>query len=148
MWYAHGIMDYYNDFQRIVRSDDIGRVIDRFAVKRGRDVEDPSLRRDMDDVLCVVDAIKAARETSYPALINLACICASLTVEQFSLFAHVLCGWGLTEYANSRGVSREAVHRQWRRIVAKNPSLADMARRRTACTTTTGKASGTRRTSV
>lgn len=140
-------MDYFNDFQRVVRSDDIERVIDRFAVRRGRDVEVPELRRDMDDVLCVVDAIKAARETSYPALICLAGICASLTVEQFALFAHVLCGWGLTEYARSRGVSREAVHRQWRRIVAKNPSLAHMTARRIQCTTATGRASGTPRTS-
>lgn len=140
-------MDWYNDFQRMVRSDDISRVIDREAVRPGRDVESPAVRRDMDDVLVVVDAIKSARETSYPALINLACICSSLTVEQFALFAHVLCGWGLTEYANSRGVSREAVHRQWKRIVAKNPSLAYMTARRIPCTTATGRASGTPRTS-
>lgn len=141
-------MDVYNDFQRIVRSDDISGVIDREALRPGRDVEKPSLRRDMDDVLGVVDAIKAARESSYPALISLASICASLTVEQFALFAHVLCGWGLTEYANTRGVSREAVHRQWKRIVAKNPSLANMTRRRTPCTTDTGRTSGARRTSA
>lgn len=141
-------MDYFNDFQNVVRSDDIERVIDRFAVRRGRDVEYPDVRRDMDDVLGVIDAIKAARETSYPALIGLAGICASLTVEQFSLLAHVLCGWGLTEYARFRGVSREAVHRQWRRIVAKNPALADMTRRSPACTTNTGRTSGTRRTSA
>lgn len=33
-------MDYYNDFQRIIRSDDIAKVIDRYLVRNGRDCAD------------------------------------------------------------------------------------------------------------
>lgn len=123
-------MDWFNDFQRIVRGDDIEGIIDREAVRPGRDCATEEQRRMRRGVLGVVDAIKSAGAESYPGLIALAAICASLTVEQFALFAFLLSGGGFTEYANYRGVSRTAVHRQWSRIVAKNPSLRDMAGRR------------------
>lgn len=124
------MQDWFNDFQRIVRSDDIEGIIDREALRPGRDVDTPEIKRQKLDVLGVVDAIKASDSGSYPALIRLAAICASLTEEQFALFTWILGGGGLTKYAMDRGVSRAAVHRQWGRIVAKNPSLKDMTSRR------------------
>jgi len=124
------MQDWFNDFQRIVRSDDIEAIIDREAIRPGRSVDSDEVEQGKRDVLGVVDAIKSSRKSSYPALIRLAVICASLTIEQFELFAWIIGGGGLTEYAKGRGVSRAAVHRQWNRIVAKNPSLREVTPRR------------------
>lgn len=123
-------MDYFNDFQRVVRSDDISAVIDRYRLKQGRDCTDTETRRAMRDVLSVIDAMKLCRRDSYPHIIKLARFCASFTPTQCALFFHVIGGGTLSEYAISEGVSEQAAHQMWCRIVRKNPELDGIHKRR------------------
>lgn len=46
-------MDYYNDFQNVVRSDDIALIIDRYHLRKGRECVDTETLKAMKDVLSV-----------------------------------------------------------------------------------------------
>ena len=74
-------MDYYNDFQRIIRSDDITKVIDRYLLRNGRDCADSRNNQPISEISDVFSAMRAVRRNAYPALIKLCCICATLTIS-------------------------------------------------------------------
>ena len=123
-------MDYYNDFQRMVRSDDITKVIDRHHVRIGKDCADNKHNQSISELAEVLSAMRAVGRKAYPALIKLCCICATLTISQFSLFLHVTAGRPLISFAKSEGISEQAAHQMWCRIVRKNPDLAIIRKRR------------------
>ena len=123
-------MDCYNDFQCLVRSDNIEQVIDRYRVKKGRDCTDSATKRDMNEVGNVIDELKKCRRTTYPALIKLFKYCASFTTLQLALFLHIIQGLPLIKFATSEGISEQAAHQMWVRMVAKNPDLANLRKKR------------------
>lgn len=118
--------DYFNDFVNVVRSDDIGSVIDRHALRPGRDCMTAEQTRSRDDVLAVLDVIYGSPSTSRPALIALAAIVATLDVRQLDLLVHVLRGGTFTDYAmyEGGGVTKAAVGQRWKTIVRRCPALA------------------------
>lgn len=123
-------MDVYNDFQRIVRSDNIADVIDRQHIRIGRDCTDNDTKQSLDEMRDVLDAMKKCRRKTYPALIKLSKYCASFTVVQLSLFLHIISGNPLISFANGEGITEQAAQQMWERIVAKNPDLANIRKRR------------------
>lgn len=125
-------MDYYNDFQRMVRSDNIEQVIDRYRVRKGRDCTDSDTKRSLNEVRDVLDSLKACSRITYPALLKLFKYCASFTTLQLALFLHILQGLPLISFANSEGISEQAAHQMWVRMVAKNPGLATLRKKRRA----------------
>lgn len=116
-------MDYYNDFQRIVRSNDIAGVIDRYREWSGRDCRTEEQVRSHMGVKAVLDAIYASSPGSHAALIRLAEICSKLTPKQFDLLIHILRNGTLTEYACLDGVSTSAVSQRWKTVMGKCPDL-------------------------
>lgn len=123
-------MNYYNDFQRMVRSDNIEQVIDRYHVRNGKDCTDSGTQRSFNEVRDVLDSLKACRRITYPALIKLFKYCASFTTLQLALFLHILQGLPLISFAISEGISEQAAHQMWVRMVAKNPDLANLRKKR------------------
>lgn len=128
-------MDYYNDFQNMVRSDDIARVIDRYREWRGRECLTEEQIRSRDDVKAVLDAIYAASPASYGALIRLAGVCSELSARQFALLVHVLRGGTFTQYATDEGVTPAAVGQRWKTAVRRCQELSEVK----------GRSNGTRR---
>lgn len=124
-------MNYYNDFQNVVRSDDLTELIDKYHLRAGRDCTDDETKRAMDDVRNVIDALKLCRPSAHEAVINLAKVLASCSPTQFRLFIHIIGGGALIEYAIREGISEQAAHQMWWRLVNKNPSIKDVHRRRT-----------------
>lgn len=118
--------DWYNDFQNMVRSDDIERIIDsqRLSCHPARHT------RQENDVLGVLDAIYSSDPSSYPALIRLATLFHAVTPEQMGLLVHVLRGGTFTEYANSVGVSKAAVGQRWKTMEKHSPELTKVKRGR------------------
>lgn len=123
-------MDYYNDFQRMVRSDDIAKVIDRHRVRIGKDCADMRHNQSISELAEVLSAMRAVGRKAYPALSKLCKLCASLTVHQLSLFLHVTAGGPLISFAMAEGITEQAAHQMWCRIVRKNPDLANIRKRR------------------
>ena len=123
-------MDYYNDFQRMVRSDDITKVIDRHHVRNGIDCADNKHNQSISELADVLSAMRAVGRKAYPALSRLCKICTSLTVQQLALFLHVIAGGPLISYAMAEGITEQAAHQMWCRIVRKNPDLANIHKRR------------------
>lgn len=123
-------MDVYNDFQRIVRSDNLVYVIDRFHLRKGRDCTDFDTKCAMNEVGNVLDEMKKCKRSTYPALIKLCKYCASFTVVQLSLFLHIISGNPLISFAKGEGITEQAAQQMWERIVAKNPDLATIRKRR------------------
>ena len=70
--------DYFNDFERVVRSDDIDSVIDNHRLRDGRSCLTSEQERIRADVLSVLDVLYSAPDASRPALIRLASIVSSL----------------------------------------------------------------------
>lgn len=118
--------DYFNDFERIVRSDDLGSVIDRHRLREGRSGLTPEQARIRSDVLSILDILYAAPESSRPALIRLASIISSLDPSQLGLLVHVLRGGTFTDYALCEGVTKAAVGQRWKTIVGRCPLLAEV----------------------
>ena len=123
-------MDYYNDFQRMVRSDDISKVIDRHRVRNGKDCADNKHNQSISELAEVLSAMRAVGRKAYPALSKLCKLCASLTVHQLALFLHVTAGGPLISFAMAEGITEQAAHQMWCRIVRKNPDLANIRKRR------------------
>ena len=123
-------MDVYNDFQRMVRSDKIADVIDRQHIRIGRDCTDNDTKQSLNEMRDVLDAMKSCRRKTYPALIKLCKYCASFTVVQLSLFLHIISGNPLISFANGEGITEQAAQQMWERMVAKNPDLANIRKRR------------------
>lgn len=123
-------MDVYNDFQRIVRADNIADVIDRQHIRIGRDCTDSDTKQSLNEMRDVLDAMKKCRRKTYPALIKLCKYCASFTTVQLSLFLHIISGNPLISFANGEGITEQAAQQMWERIVAKNPDLANIRKRR------------------
>ena len=119
-------MDYYNDFQRIVRSYDIESVIERYKEWHGRECLTPEQIRARTDVTAVLDAIYTSSPESHSALIRLAKICASLNPTQFNLLIHILRGGTLTEYAKREGVSCSAVSQRLATMFRRDPLLKSL----------------------
>lgn len=118
--------DYFNDFERIVRSDDIDSVIDNHSLRAGRGCLTPEQERSRADVLSVLDVLYAAPDASRPALIRLASIVSSLEPGQLGLLVHVLRGGTFTDYALCEGVTKAAVGQRWKTIVGRCPLLAEV----------------------
>lgn len=123
-------MDVYNDFQRIVRSDDLEQVIDRYHIRKGRDCTDNNTKRSITEVQDVLDSLKACRRETYPALIKLFKYCATFTTMQLALFLHVIQGLPLISFANGEGITEQAAHQMWARMCVKNPDLANIQKKR------------------
>ena len=123
-------MDYYNDFQRIVRSDDISKVIERHRVRNGKDCADNRHNQSISELAGVLSAMRAVGRKAYPALSRLCKICATLTVHQLALFLHITAGGPLISFAMAEGITEQAAHQMWCRIVRKNPDLANICKRR------------------
>jgi hypothetical protein len=123
-------VDYYNDFQKMVRSDDISKVIDRYRVRNGKDCADNKHNQSISELADVLSAMRAVGRKAYPALSTLCKICASLTVHQLALFLHITAGGPLISFAMAEGITEQAAHQMWMRIVRKNPSLANIRKRR------------------
>ena len=122
-------MDTYNDFQRMVRSDHIEDVIDRYREWRGRDCRTPEQIRAHDDVKAVLDAIYSSCPGSHEALIRLAKVCSMLTPNEFALLIHILRGGTFSQYASNVGVTGAAVGQRWSRVVGRLPILEGVKRR-------------------
>lgn len=118
--------DYFNDFERIVRSDDIDSVIDNHRLRGGRSCLTPEQERSRADVLSVLDVLYAAPDASRPALIRLASVVSSLEPGQLGLLVHVLRGGTFTDYALCEGVTKAAVGQRWKTIVGRCPLLAEV----------------------
>lgn len=118
--------DYFNDFERIVRSDDIDSVIDSHRLLGGRSCLTPEQERSRADVLSVLDVLYAAPDASRPALIRLASVVSSLEPGQLGLLVHVLRGGTFTDYALCEGVTKAAVGQRWKTIVGRCPLLAEV----------------------
>ena len=123
-------MNYYNDFQRMVRSDDITKVIDRHHVRNGKDCADNKHNQSISELVDVLGAMRTVGRKAYPALSCLCKLCASLTVHQLALFLHVTAGGPLISFAMAEGITEQAAHQMWMRIVRKNPDLANIRKRR------------------
>lgn len=123
-------MDVYNDFQRIVRSDNIADVIDRQHIRIGRDCTDNKHNQSISELAEVLSAMRAVGRKAYPALSKLCKLCASLTVHQLALFLHVTAGSPLISFAMAEGITEQAAHQMWMRMVARNPDLANIRQRR------------------
>jgi hypothetical protein len=123
-------VNYYNDFQRIVRSDDITKVIDRHRVRNGKDCADMKHNQSISELAGVLSAMRAVGRKAYPALSRMCKICASLTVHQLALFLHITAGGPLISFAMAEGITEQAAHQMWCRIVRKNPDLANIRKRR------------------
>lgn len=123
-------MDVYNDFQKMVRSDDIAKVIDRHRVRIGKDCADNRNNQSISEFAEVLSAMRAVGRKAYPALSKLCKLGASLTVHQLALFLHVTAGGPLISYAMAEGITEQAAHQMWCRIVRKNPDLANIRKRR------------------
>lgn len=123
-------MNYYNDFQRMVRSDDIAKVIDRHRVRNGKDCADNKHNQSISELTGVLSAMRVVGRKAYPALSKLCKLCASLTVHQLALFLHVTAGVPLISFAMAEGITEQAAHQMWCRIVRKNPDLANIRKRR------------------
>ena len=121
-------MDWYNDFQRMVRSDNLEEVIDRYREWRGRECLTQEQIAARDDVRAVLDAIYASRPASHAALIRLAKICARLTPRQFDLLIHVLRDGTFSQYATGEGVTGAAVGQRWATMLKHCPELSDIKR--------------------
>lgn len=118
--------DYFNDFERIVRSDDIDSVIDNHRLRDGRSCLTSEQERSRADVLSVLDVLYSAPDASRPALIRLASIVSSLEPGQLGLLVHVLRGGTFTDYALCEGVTKAAVGQRWKTIVGRCPLLAEV----------------------
>lgn len=118
--------DYFNDFERIVRSDDIDSVIDNHRLRDGRSCLTPEQERSRADVLSVLDVLYSAPDASRPALIRLASVVSSLEPGQLGLLVHVLRGGTFTDYALCEGVTKAAVGQRWKTIVGRCPLLAEV----------------------
>ncbi|MBO5905671.1 MAG: hypothetical protein J6Q84_04555 [Kiritimatiellae bacterium] len=123
-------MDVYNDFQRMARSDNIAEVIDRHHIRIGRDCTDNDTKQSLNEMRDVLDSMKKCRRKTYPALIKFCKYCASFTVVQLALFLHIISGNPLISFANGEGITEQAAQQMWERIVAKNPDLANIRKRR------------------
>jgi hypothetical protein len=123
-------MDVFNDFQRIVRSDNIADVIDRHHIRIGKDCTDNDTKQSLNEMRDVLDAMKKCRRKTYPALIKLCKYCASFSISQLSLFLHILSGSPLISFAMAEGITEQAAHQMWCRMVARNPDLANIRKRR------------------
>ena len=123
-------MDCYNDFQNMVRSDNIANVIDRFRLQFGKECVTIETKRAMRDLLSVVDVLKNCKKESYPWIIKFSKILATFSPTQCGLFLHIIGGGALIEYAIAEGVSEQAVQQMWSRIVHKNPELKELTKRR------------------
>ena len=121
-------MDWYNDFQNIVRSDEIERIIDRHRLRKGRNVESAEHLRRKKDVLGVLDALYACDPASYPAVIRLANVFHAVTPDQMRLIIHTLRNGTFTEYAKDEGVTKAAVGQRWKTVVKRSPLLAKVKR--------------------
>ena len=121
-------MDWFNDFQNIIRSDDIERVIDKHRLRRGRDVECEEIIRKRRDILGILDALYACDPASYPAAIRLANVFHAVTPDQMRLIIHTLRNGTFTEYALSEGVTKAAVGQRWKTAVKRSPLLAKVKR--------------------
>lgn len=118
--------DYFNDFERVVRSDDIDSVIDNHRLRGGRSCLTPEQERVRADILSILDVLYSAPGSSRPALIRLASIVSSLEPDQLGLLVHVLRGGTFTEYALCEGVTKAAVGQRWKTIVGRCPLLAEV----------------------
>jgi hypothetical protein len=123
-------MDVFNDFQRIIRSDDLVDVIDKFHIHKGRECVDIATKIAMRDFLSVLDSLKNCNRSSFPWVVKLAKILSTLTPSQCALFLHVIGGGELIQFAISEGITEQAAHQMWWRVVGKNPELKDIKRRR------------------
>lgn len=123
-------MDYYNDFQKMVRSDDISKVIDRYRVRNGKDCADNKHNQSISELAGVLSAMRAVGRKAYPALSRMCKICASLTVHQLALFLHVTAGGPLISFAMAEGITEQAAHQMWARMCVKNPDLANIRKKR------------------
>lgn len=122
-------MDVYNDFQNMVRSDNLEQVIDQHHLRIGRDCTDNDTKQSLNEIRDVLDSMKKCRRKTYPALIKLCKYCASFTVVQLSLFLHIISGNPLISFANGEGITEQAAQQMWARMVARNPDL-DLIRKR------------------
>lgn len=120
--------DWFNDFQNIVRSDDIVRVIDRHRLRKGRDTKADECIRQERDILGILDALYACAPESYPAAIRLANIFHAVTPDQMRLVIHTLRNGTFTEYAMSEGVTKAAVGQRWKTVVKRSPLLSKVKR--------------------
>ena len=118
--------DYFNDFERVVRSDDIDSVIDNHRLRDGRSCLTSEQERIRADVLSVLDVLYSAPDASRPALIRLASIVSSLEPGQLGLLVHILRGGTFTDYALCEGVTKAAVGQRWKTIVGRCPLLAEV----------------------
>lgn len=118
--------DYFNDFERIVRSDDIDSVIDNHRLRDGRSCLTPEQERSRADVLSVLDVLYSAPDASRPALIRLASVVSPLEPGQLGLLVHVLRGGTFTDYALCEGVTKAAVGQRWKTIVGRCPLFAEV----------------------
>ncbi len=123
-------MDVYNDFQRMVRSDDIEKVIGCHRIRIGKDCADNKHNQSISELADVLAAMRAVGRKAYPALSRLCKICASLTVHQLALFLHITAGGPLISFAMAEGITEQAAHQMWMRMVARNPDLANIRKRR------------------
>lgn len=123
-------MDVYNDFQRMVRADNIAEVIDRNHIRNGKDCTDNDTKQSLDEMRDVLDSMKKCRRKTYPALMKLCKYCASFTTVQLALFLHIISGLPLISFANGEGITEQAAHQMWCRMVARNPDLANIRKRR------------------
>ena len=121
-------MDWYNDFQNMVRSDDIARVIDRHHLRKGRDLESAAFLRKKKDILGILDALYACDPESYPAAIRLANVFHAVTPDQMKLVIHTLRNGTFTDYAMEEGVTKAAVGQRWKTVVKRSPLLAKVKR--------------------
>lgn len=101
-------MNYYNDFQRMVRSDDIEKVIANHRVRNGKDCADNKHNQSISELADVLAAMRAVGRKAYPALSRLCKICASLTVHQLALFLHITAGGPLISSAMAEGITEQA----------------------------------------
>lgn len=123
-------MECFNDFQNIVRSDNLTEVIEKYHIRKGRECIDDETRKAMRDVLSILDSLKTCGKASIPWILKFAKIISTFSPSQFSLFIHIIGGGQLIQYAISEGISEQAAHQMWWRLVRKNPELKDIYRRR------------------
>ena len=123
-------MELYNDFQNMVRSDNLAYVIDRFHLRKGRDCTDFDTKSAMNEVGNVLDEMKKCKRSTYPALIKLCRYCSLFTAVQMALFLHIIQGLPLISFALSEGITEQAAQQMWERMVAKNPDLANIRKKR------------------
>lgn len=116
-------MNYYNDFQRMVRSNHLEDVISKYREWRGRECLTPEQVRAHADVADVLDSIYRSSPASHVALIRLARICSRLSKQQFGLLIHILRGGTFTEYAIGEGVTGAAIGQRWSTVVSRLPIL-------------------------